>query len=132
MEIDNTAEQNDIEQKIPTEVVTKPLISYADFAKLDIRIGTIVTVELVPDADKLLRLEVDCGEVTPRQIISGIREFFPDPQVLVGLQCPFIVNLEPRRLRGLESQGMILAADIPGTLALLVPQPGLPPGTAVH
>ena len=108
------------------------VISYEQFAALDIRIGTIVAVAVVEGADKLLRLEVAVGESEPRQIISGIREFFPDPSVLVGRQCPFLVNLAPRRIRGLESQGMILAADAAGTFALLEPHQPLPPGTAVH
>jgi methionyl-tRNA synthetase len=107
-------------------------ISYEQFAALDIRIGTILMVTVVDGADKLLQLSVDVGEETPRQIISGIREFFPDPSVLVGRQCPFLVNLASRRIRGLESQGMILAADAAGTFALLQPHQPLPPGTAVH
>ncbi len=87
------------------------MISYEDFAKLQIVLGNIVTVEVVPEADKLLRLTVDVGEEMPRQIVSGIRTFFEDPQVLVGKTCPFLINLEPRTIRGIESQGMILAAS---------------------
>lgn len=113
------------------EVATPAYISYADFAKLDIRIGTIVSVESVPDTDKLLQLKVDFGTET-RQIISGIREYFDDYTWLNGKQCPFICNLEPRTIRGLESQGMILAADSDNTLGILVPHNHLPPGTAVH
>ena len=117
------------------------MISYDDFAKLDIRIGTIRSVDVVPDADKLLKLEVDFGEVieseagpTPvvRQIISGIRTYFEDPQTLVGTQCPFLVNLEPRVIRGFESQGMILAASTPeGGFALLRPHTEMPTGTKI-
>lgn len=107
-------------------------VSFVDFKKIDIRIGTIVSVATVPDADKLLCLQVDLGEALPRQIISGIRLFFTDPQVLVGRQCPFVTNLEPRTIRGLESQGMILAADTEEVFALLEPNPSLPPGTVVH
>lgn len=109
----------------------KPLISYEDFAKLDIVIGTIISVEIVPDADKLLRLMVEVGEEQPRQIISGIRTYFEDIEILVGKQCPFILNLEPRMIRGLESQGMILAASHEETLALLIPHTALPAGTRV-
>lgn len=114
------------------------MISYDDFAKLDIRIGTIKTVEIVEDADKLLKLTVDVGEsdeagiATYRQIVSGIRTFFEDPQVLVGTQCPFLVNLEPRVIRGFESQGMILAAStLLGGFALLHPSAELPQGSKV-
>lgn len=107
-------------------------ISYADFAKLDIRLGTIVSAEVVPDADKLLRLLVDVGEESPRQIVSGIREWFPDPGALVGRTCPFLVNLAPRTIRGLESQGMILAAGGEPDFALLEPHCALPPGTSIR
>jgi methionyl-tRNA synthetase len=106
-------------------------ISYDDFAKLEIKIGTIVLVEVVPDADKLLRLEVDFGEETPRQILSGIRMYFEDPQILVGKQCPFITNLAPRTIRGLESNGMILAASALEQFALLHPSQALPAGTTL-
>lgn len=104
-------------------------ISYDDFAKLEIKLGTIRTVEVVPDADKLLRLEVDFGEETPRQILSGIRMYYEDPQVLVGKQCPFITNLAPRTIRGLESNGMILAANAGDTFSLLHPSVEMPVGT---
>ncbi len=106
------------------------MISYDDFAKLDIRIGTILSAEPVENADKLLKLTVDLGEDEPRQIISGIREFFA-PDALVGLQCPFIANLEPRTIRGLESNGMILAGSGEGSLALLHPSRALLPGSRI-
>lgn len=109
----------------------KPEITFDDFMKLDIRVGTITKVEAVPDADKLLRLEVDFGDFS-RQIISGIREHFEDYTWLTGKQCPFILNLPPRTIRGYESQGMILAADHDATLGILVPHNELPAGTAVH
>ena len=80
-----------------------------DFKKLDIRIGVIMSVERVPDTDKLLRLEVDLGEEKYRHIISGIAEYFEDIESLVGKRCPFIVNLEPKTIRGWKSNGMILA-----------------------
>jgi len=113
------------------------MISYDDFAKLEIRIGRIVSVEVVENADKLLRLAVDFGETDEegnqkhRQIISGIREFFEDPQSLVGTECPFLANLEPRVIRGYESQGMILAASAGDTFALLIPSNELPVGTKI-
>ncbi len=110
----------------------KPMISYDTFAQLDIAVGTIVSVEVVEGADKLLRLEVDVQEEKPRQIISGIREYFEDPQFLVGKQCPFLLNLEPRVIRGYESQGMILAALCDETFALLIPHNDLPAGTRVQ
>lgn len=109
----------------------KDIISYEEFSKLDIAIGEIAAVEIVEDADRLLKLTVDIGEETPRQIISGIREYFDDPQSLVGQKCPFLINLEPRTIRGLESQGMILAASAEGKLALLSPTADVPPGTRI-
>jgi methionine--tRNA ligase beta chain len=107
-------------------------ISYPEFAKLEIRIGTILSAEIVEGADKLLKLMVEVGEETPRQIVSGIREFFPDAQALVGRQCPFLVNLEPRTIRGLESQGMILAGGEGESFTLLHPNREVPPGTQIH
>ncbi len=107
------------------------MISYDEFAKLEIRIGTIRSVEVVEDADKLLKLMVDFGEPELRQIISGIRTYFADPQILVGVQAPFLVNLEPREIRGLMSNGMILAASHDSVLALLNPSISLPPGTKI-
>lgn len=109
----------------------KDLINYDQFSALDIAIGTIVSVEVVEDADKLLRLMVEVGEAEPRQIVSGIRTYFEDPQFLVGKQCPFVLNLEPRVIRGLESQGMILAANHDSVFALLIPHNELPGGTRV-
>lgn len=104
-------------------------INYDDFAKVEILLGTILSVEIVPDADKLLRLEVDLGEEKPRQILSGIREYFEEPQSLVGKQCPFVANLAPRTIRGLESNGMIVAANSDETFALFHPSSPLPNGT---
>lgn len=114
-----------------TETPRKETIVYDDFAKLDIAIGVIASVEVVEGADKLLRLMVEVGEAEPRQIVSGIREYFADEQILVGKQCPFVLNLEPRTIRGLESQGMILAANHEDIFALLVPHNELPAGTRV-
>lgn len=108
------------------------LISYDDFAKLDIRIGTILEVSVVEGADKLLCLLVATGDEEPRQIISGIREYFPDPDSLVGLQCPFLVNLEPRTIRGLESQGMILAIGDGESFSLLHPAHAVEIGSHVR
>lgn len=99
-------------------------ISYEEFKKMDIRFGTIKEIEPVPDTDKLLRCQIDFGEtvevgegeektVEPklRQIVSGIREFYPDYEKLIGKQILYIVNLEPRKIKGFESQGMLMAVD---------------------
>lgn len=107
-------------------------ISYEDFAKLQIKIGTIVAVEVVPDADKLLKLAVEVGEEAPRQIISGIREYMEDPQELVGKQTPFLINLAPRTIRGLVSDGMILAVGDENNFAFLHPHAPVPAGCPVR
>ncbi len=93
------------------KIEQKPTITIDDFHKLQIRIGHILSAEKVADSDKLLKLSVDMGEEGPRQIVSGISGFFPDPQALVGKKCAFAANLEPKTIRGLESQGMILAVN---------------------
>lgn len=95
------------------------MITYDDFAKLTIVIGTILAVEDVPDSNKLLKLTVDVGEEVPRQILSGIKKYFADPQTLTGVQTPFLINLESKVIAGLESQGMILAASHEDKFALL-------------
>lgn len=108
------------------------MITYDDFAKLHIALGKILSVEVVPQADKLLKLSVDVGEEMPRQIVSGIRTYFDDPQVLVGKTFPFLINLEYRTIKGVESQGMILAASTAeGGFALLNPSADLPPGSKI-
>lgn len=120
--------QPDVATDTPSE---EAVVSYGDFVKLTIRIGTITVAEVVPEADKLLRLEVDFGDET-RQIVSGIREFVAAPEDLVGTQAPFITNLAPRTIRGLESQGMILAVGDSETFAFLRPDHAVPSGTTVH
>lgn len=105
-------------------------ISYKEFSRLDIRIGKIISAEKVPDTDKLIKLIIDMGE-EKRQIISGIAEYFPDPEVLVDRQVPVLLNLEPRTIRGLESQGMLLAADVDGKAVTLSPSENIPPGSPV-
>lgn len=85
------------------------MISIEDFKKLEIKIGEILKAEKIPETDRLLRLEVDFGEARPRQIVSGIASYFPVLETLLGKKCAFAANLEPRAIRGLESQGMILA-----------------------
>ena len=109
-------------------------ITYEDFAKLDIRVGTVRAAERVPETDKLIKCTIDFGDPTAgglgeRTIVSGIA-LFRNPEDLVGKQLPYIVNLEPRMLKGIESQGMLLAASPGGDgLALLLPDTEVPNGT---
>jgi methionine--tRNA ligase beta chain len=116
------------------------MITLEDFKKVDIVVGKILSVEKVPDTDKLLKLSVDLGfsvakalegkeENDIRQIVSGISLYFPDCNVLVGKKCMFVANLEPRMIRGLESQGMILAVSTEdGKFSLLEPNYEIPVG----
>jgi methionyl-tRNA synthetase len=93
-------------------------IAYDDFAKVEMTVGEIVEAEKVENADRLLKLRVDFGTET-RQIVSGIAEYF-SPEELIGRKSPFVTNLEPRKIRGAESNGMILAAkDSDGNFSLL-------------
>lgn len=104
-------------------------ITFDDFKKIEIRIGKILSVEKVADADKLLKLQVDFGQFQ-RQIISGIAESFT-PEELVGKKLPLIVNLEYRKFRGEESQGMLMAIDVPDKTVLLISEIDVPEGTEV-
>src|SRR3990167_4775202 len=90
--------------------MTKETILYDDFAKLDLRIATIKKVEEIEGADKLYKLTLDVGdEIEERIVCAGIKEYFPDKKKLKGKQCVLLANLAPRKLKGIESQGMILA-----------------------
>lgn len=110
----------------------KPNITFDDFAKLDLRTGTIVTAEKVEKADKLLKLTIDIGEAQPRTVVSGIAMHF-DPASLPGQQVLFLANLEPRKMRGVESQGMVLMAeDAAGVLHFVRPDAMVQPGSEVR
>jgi methionine--tRNA ligase beta chain len=104
-------------------------ITFEDFKKVEIRMGKITAAEKVANADKLLKLQVDFGEFQ-RQIVSGIAESFT-PEELVGKSLPFIVNLEYRKFKGEESQGMLMATGVDGKIILLEPSGEIPAGTEV-
>jgi methionine--tRNA ligase beta chain len=104
-------------------------ITFEDFKKAEIRIGKILSAEKVADADRLLKLQVDFGEFQ-RQIISGIAESFT-PEEVVGKSLPFIVNLEYRKFKGEESQGMLMATGVDGKVILLEPNGEVPEGAEV-
>lgn len=87
------------------------LIEIGDFAKVDLRVGQVLTAERLPESDKLLLLSIDLGEETPRQILAGIAEYY-EPEKLVGRKLVVVANLKPRKLRGYESQGMVVAAAV--------------------
>ena len=109
----------------------KDAISFDDFTKMDIRLGTILEAEKVEKADKLLKLTVDTG-IDKRTIVSGIAEHY-SPEEIVGKTVQVLLNLEPRKIRGIESQGMVLMAeDENGTLSFLVPEKGFTAGGGVR
>ncbi len=142
-------------------------VTYEEFKKMDMRVGTIRAVEPVEGADKLLKCQIEFGmklapvalpesaEATPmveseniapeqalaeaplvpdiRQIVSGIREFYPDYSQLVGKQVLYIVNLEPRTIRGVESHGMLMAVDgLDGKPVFLMPEFPVGPGAQIR
>lgn len=120
----------------------KPVVSFEDFAKLDLRVARVLVAEAHPKADRLLRLQVDDGSGTPRQICAGIRDYYK-PEDLVGRLIVIVANLAPRVIRGEESRGMLLAAsDVPKDAAaadphalrrviILRPDADIPPGSIV-
>lgn len=138
-------------------------VTYEEFKKMDIRIGTIREVEPVEGTDKLLRCQIDFGTKKPvidvvpesdsiltdselakldavaeperdmRQIISGIREYYPDYESLIGKQVLYVVNLEPRQIKGYMSHGMLMAVDgNDGHPVFLVPDEPVEPGSKVR
>ena len=107
------------------------VISIDDFAKVTVKVGTVLSAERVPETDKLLRLMVDLGEAEPRQIISGIAAY-TEPETLVGRQLCFVANLAPRKIKGLESNGMLFAVGEGETFAFVTPDRQVPPGTSAH
>ena len=124
------------------------MINIEDFAKVEIRAGKILSVEEIDGSEKLLKLSVDFGEeeeigggtspkepatsVRGRQVISGIKKYFEDPQSLVGTTCAFVTNLEPRAIMGLESQAMIMAFSGDNFFSLLKISENVPLGSLVR
>ncbi len=119
----------------------KPEISFDDFTKLDLRVATITQAEFHPNADRLLKIQLDDGTETGRQVCAGIRAWY-EPEQLVGKQVVIVANLQPRKLRGELSQGMILAAtshrpaEAPGgegqtDVIVLTPDRPAAPGSSV-
>jgi methionyl-tRNA synthetase len=113
--------------KIPPE---KDQVSFDDFMKLDLRTATILEAERVPKTDKLLRLKIDTG-IDTRTIVSGIAEYF-DPEAIIGKQICIVANLDPRRIKGIESKGMILMAeDHDGKLVMVTPSDKVSNGSII-
>lgn len=106
------------------------MLSIEEFAKLDLRVGTVRSAEPHPNADRLLVLHVDLGEDQPRQLVAGIRAAY-DPAHLVGRQVVVVANLQPAKLRGVESRGMLLAASDGDQVIVLQPEKRTRPGVKV-
>ena len=114
-----TKRQNELNAWQPASV--KSQVAFDDFGKVDIRVGTVLECSKVPKADKLLQFKIDDG-MGGRTIVSGIAKYYPEPEKLVGMQVCFIANFEPRKLKGVVSEGMILSAeDRDGRLVLITP-----------
>lgn len=106
------------------------LLSIDEFGRFEFKVGTIRVAEAHPKADRLVVLQVDLGEAEPRQIVAGIRAAY-DPASLVGRQIVVVANLKPAKLRGIESQGMLLAASDDEGLTLVRPERETKPGARV-
>ncbi|MCD6568846.1 methionine--tRNA ligase subunit beta [bacterium] len=105
------------------------MISFSDFQKIELKVGRIVAAEKVENSEKLVKLEVDLGE-EKRQLVAGIGKFY-QPQELINKEIIVVANLEPKKLMGIESQGMLLAATGEGFISLLQPDKEVPPGTKI-
>lgn len=116
---------------IVPEHLLNPLIEFDHLAKVKLKIGKILSAERVEKSDKLLKLQIDLGESTPRQIIAGIGLAYK-PESLIGLQVAIVANLKPRKLMGLESQGMILAASNDNGPVVLNPEQAVENGCDIH
>ncbi len=121
-----------------TTPTTKPQITFEDFAKVDLRIARITHAEPHPNADRLIKLQLDDGSGTPRQICAGVKDYY-NPDDLVGKSICIVANLAPRTIRGEESNGMLLAAsdapkgdpDAERNVVLLTPMADIAPGSSV-
>ena len=128
--LEETKRQNEAEAYTPEPV--KENVAFDDFEKLDIRVGLVTSCEKVKKSKKLLKFHIDDGTPEGRTILSGIAQYYPDPQQLVGKQVLFVANFAPRKMMGEESQGMILSAvNYDGTLSVTTTSTDVKPGSVV-
>ena len=128
--LEETKRQNEAAEYKPEPV--KENIPFEDFEKLDIRVGLVTACEKVKKSKKLLKFHIDDGTPEGRTILSGIAQYYDDPQVLVGKQILFVANFAPRKMMGEESQGMILSAvNYDGTLSVTTTSTDVKPGSQV-
>jgi methionyl-tRNA synthetase len=127
------ASPSETASKVSAKAAPPPpgVIQYDDFAKVELRVGLVRTAELVPKAEKLVKLSVDVGEPAPRTIVAGIAKAYPDPAALVGKRIVVVANLAPRALMGITSHGMLLAAGEPPNLNVVTVGDTIAPGTRV-
>ena len=127
--LEDTKKQNELNAWAPNPI--KPNTNIDEFGKMDIRVGTVLECTKVPKADKLLQFLIDDG-MNKRIIVSGIAKYYPNPEDLVGKQVCFIANFEPRKLKGVTSEGMILSAeDKDGRLVVVTPSQPVAPGSNI-
>mgnify|MGYP001578050122 FL=1 len=107
------------------------MISFDEFSKLELKVGTVMEAEDVEGSEKLIKLMVDLGEDQPRQILVGVKQWYK-PSDLAGKQVVVVTNLEVRKMMGLESQGMMLAADSEDGPVFLTTPKQVPPGTKIR
>ncbi len=125
----DTKKANEVAEYKPEPI--RPNVEFSDFEKLDIRVGTVLECIKVPKADKLLQFTIADG-MEKRTIVSGIAAYYPNPEELVGKQVCFVANFAPRKLRGIESQGMILSAqDADGSLSVITTGKAVKEGSRV-
>lgn len=135
-----TEENKEIKEEVKKEeakVEEKKYIGIEDFAKVELKVGKILEFNLIEGADKLYRFTVDVGEESPRTILSGVREYFPEGEIFVGKYVCVVSNLAPRKMRGFESNGMLLFAGggsepVPGNLFMVSPIGEPKPGTIIR
>lgn len=106
------------------------MINIEDFRTLEIKIGRVKSVDKIEGADKLLKFIFDLGG-EERQIVAGLAEAYTDLSALIGKEMPILTNLEPRTIRGVESNGMVLAVNVDGRAVILHPEQDVPPGSTV-
>ena len=126
----DTKAQNEAAQVVTSIKPARSEITYEDFTKMDIRVGTILEAERVPKTDKLLKLKIDTG-IDQRIVVSGIAAYFK-PEEIIGRRVSILINLAPRKLKGIESQGMILMAENPdGTMFFVAADDGVRNGSDI-
>jgi len=131
IDIDAVLAEEEEEQKDDDDAEERSMISFEQFQELELVTGKVIEAERVPDADKLLVLRVDIGEEEPRQVVAGLAQHF-NPRQLLGRTVVVVANLKPAKIRGMESNGMILAAGRDEPLALITTDADVEPGQKVR